>query len=526
MQTAVLPVTTCDEIDRRIRNFVWGSTEEERKVCLVAWDKVCIPKEKGGLGLRLARQLNRAFLTKLAFTFLKEKDKLWVQVLEHKYFRQSEVGLVRRNLRSLSSLWKGLTHEWETMLAGSRSAIRDGTDTLFWSDKWVDADIRLIDYADTAAAEFDLSCTVASMVNTEGQWDYPRLERLFTPDAVDIVAGMTPPQASRGADDWVWGLENSGSFSIKSAYNLICQTNSMSDSILSKAVWRWNGPGRIKHFLWLATMDKLLTNDARRRRGLCADGSCCWCGTTDETSLHVLQDCTFAKSVWLKVGGFACDGADWNNEAVDWFQRFLGGDKELRFGIVCWYLWRARNERLFAGSLEKESSVASRCLNWESKVQGALNFESCFLGSARKEQLIQVAWKAGPQGWLTLGTCSITRAELRGALEGIRLAWSTGFKKVEVQIDSLAAIAILLDKNPVINHHHAIEVFEFRDWVRKDWEIKLKHVYREGNQVADFLARLGHKLPRGCHSVPLSDCNLAYHVRLDCMGISEPRLVN
>ncbi|CAN1157418.1 Putative ribonuclease H protein At1g65750 [Linum perenne] len=26
MQTAVLPVTTCDEIDRRIRNFVWGST--------------------------------------------------------------------------------------------------------------------------------------------------------------------------------------------------------------------------------------------------------------------------------------------------------------------------------------------------------------------------------------------------------------------------------------------------------------------------------------------------------------------
>ncbi|CAN1127664.1 Putative ribonuclease H protein At1g65750, partial [Linum perenne] len=120
---------------------------------------------------------------------------------------------------------------------------------------------------------------------------------------------------------------------------------------------------------------------------------------------------------------------------------------------------------------------------------------------------------------INLGTCSITRAEIRGALEGIRLAWLTGFKKVEVQMDSLAA-------NPVISHQHVIEVFEFRDWVSKDWEIKLKHVYREGNPVADFLAQLGHKLPRGCHSIPLSDCNLAYHVRYDCMGISEPRLVN
>ncbi|CAN1779642.1 Putative ribonuclease H protein At1g65750 [Linum perenne] len=431
---------------------------------------------------------------------------------------------------------------------------------MFWTDKWADVDIRLLDFAVPTTADLDLSCTVASMVNSEGQWDFPRLDRLLTPDAVDIVAGMTPPQASRGPDDWIWSLETSGRFSIKSAYNLICETNSISDSPLWKAVWHWNGPERIKYFLWLATMDKLLTNDARRRRGLCVDGSCRWCGSADETSLHVLRDCTFAKTVWLKVGDFPCDGADWNSSASDWFQRFLGGDKGLRFGIVCWYLWRARNERLFAGSLDKEASVASKCLNWECKVREALNFESCILGTARKEQLIQVAWKAGPQGWLTvnsdgsvlgnhskaaaggllrneegkclqafainLGVCSITRAEIRGALEGLRLAWLTGFKKVEVQMDSLAAIAILLDMSPVINHQHAVEVYQFRDWVSKDWEIKLKHVYREGNQAADYLARLGHKLHRGCHSIPLSDCNLAYHVRYDCMGISEPRLVN
>ncbi|CAN1162261.1 Putative ribonuclease H protein At1g65750 [Linum perenne] len=86
MQTSVLPVKTCDEIDRRIRNFVWGTIEDARKICLKAWEKVCLSKEAGGLGLRLARQLNQAYLTKLAFTFVKEKDKLCVKVLENKYY--------------------------------------------------------------------------------------------------------------------------------------------------------------------------------------------------------------------------------------------------------------------------------------------------------------------------------------------------------------------------------------------------------------------------------------------------------
>ncbi|CAN1322897.1 Putative ribonuclease H protein At1g65750 [Linum perenne] len=104
-----------------------------------------------------------------------------------------------------------------------------------------------------------------------------------------------------------------------------------------------------------------------------------------------------------------------------------------------------------------------------------------------------------------LGKCSITRAEIRGALEGIRLAWARGFRKVQVQIDSEAAVAILLDSSQTIDH---------------------RHVYREANKAADYLANLGHSLDRGCHSVPLTDCNLAYCIRHDCMGISNPRLVN
>ncbi|CAN1756518.1 Putative ribonuclease H protein At1g65750, partial [Linum perenne] len=235
---------------------------------------------------------------------------------------------------------------------------------------------------------------------------------------------------------------------------------------LWKVVWKWKGPNRIKHFLWLAAKDKLLTNEGRRRRGLCSNAICNWCGSDAETVEHVLRDCEFANSTW-------------------------------RAGPEGWLI-----------------------VNTDGSVQG-INGKAAAGGLLRDEAgncLFAFA--------INLGNCSITRAEIRGALEGIRAAWREGFRKVEEQIDSQAAIAILLDKNQLLDHQHGIEVLEFRDWVAKDWDLRLKHIYREANQAADYLANLGHTLPMGCHSISCSDCNLAYHVRYDCMGISEPRLIN
>jgi len=51
MQTATLPRSTCDELDRKTRCFLWGGTAMERKPHLVSWDIVKLPKEKGGLGI-------------------------------------------------------------------------------------------------------------------------------------------------------------------------------------------------------------------------------------------------------------------------------------------------------------------------------------------------------------------------------------------------------------------------------------------------------------------------------------------
>ncbi|CAN1824351.1 Putative ribonuclease H protein At1g65750 [Linum perenne] len=105
---------------------------------------------------------------------------------------------------------------------------------------------------------------------------------------------------------------------------------------------------------------------------------------------------------------------------------------------------------------------------------------------------------------MNLGQCYITRAEIRGAITGLELAWEYGFWQVELQVDSQAAIA-LLSSTAVPEH---------------------QQVFREANKAADFLASQGYEFPFGTHLFSLSNCKLGHIMRYDCLGVSEPRLIS
>lgn len=88
MQVTSIPSGVCEAIDKRIRNFLWGNKEGERKIHLVRWEVVTRLKDQGGLGLRKAKDMNTAFLAKIGWRMEMEKDKLWVQVITNKYARR------------------------------------------------------------------------------------------------------------------------------------------------------------------------------------------------------------------------------------------------------------------------------------------------------------------------------------------------------------------------------------------------------------------------------------------------------
>ena len=51
MQCCALPAKVCLVVDKLKRDFLWGSTQEKRKLYLVNWSTVTLPKDRRGLGI-------------------------------------------------------------------------------------------------------------------------------------------------------------------------------------------------------------------------------------------------------------------------------------------------------------------------------------------------------------------------------------------------------------------------------------------------------------------------------------------
>ncbi|CAN1168444.1 Putative ribonuclease H protein At1g65750 [Linum perenne] len=347
MQTSLIPTTTCEAIDKKIRDFVWGSSDQERKIHLVSWDRICAPKSEGGLGLRLASHLNRAYMTKLAYLFFTNEEALWVRILQSKYFKDGRDGLVQKKLPSKSAVWRGISREWATMTQGIRALIHDGAATAFWTARWVDSDLRLIEFANTEVQGFNIDDSVADFVDENGSWDLQKLTPLLQPEGLNMVAGSSPPVAGSGEDDWCWGGESNGHFSIKSAYELLRSNVQAADTLWDK-IWRWKGPARVNHFLWLAAQNKLLTNSQRVKRKIASDGSCGYCQDESEDVIHILRDCRFAKEVWELSGIQAPNPQAWQVQRQEW----------LRIGITSAEL-QARNWEIRLQHTYREANKAA-----------------------------------------------------------------------------------------------------------------------------------------------------------------------
>ena len=55
-----IPKAMVTRLERIQRNFLWGSSVECFKYPLVAWEKVCLPREMAGLGIQKLVPFNQA----------------------------------------------------------------------------------------------------------------------------------------------------------------------------------------------------------------------------------------------------------------------------------------------------------------------------------------------------------------------------------------------------------------------------------------------------------------------------------
>ncbi|CAN1308355.1 Putative ribonuclease H protein At1g65750 [Linum perenne] len=116
------------------------------------------------------------------------------------------------------------------------------------------------------------------------------------------------------------------------------------------------------------------------------------------------------------------------------------------------------------------------------------------------------------------------RAEIRGIVEGMKLAWNKGIRKLRIQSDSKAAVEMLVNRrNPVGQHSNLVE--QFFELSSRPWEVSIHHIYREANYAANYLANFGHSFGFVVHVLDAPDSSLLYWLNFDAVGSCTTRLI-
>ncbi|GKV19324.1 hypothetical protein SLEP1_g29604 [Rubroshorea leprosula] len=365
------------------RRFLWGGSEENKRISWVGWDSVCKSKEEGGLGVKNLGIFNVALLGKWRWRLLEEENALWRRVIEAKY-KVNRINEWRGGEWDVhgSSWWKEL---WRLDTMGSDSegwlseniekVVREGSKTLFWLDKWAGP----IPLKSRFNRLFRISGDKDALISTMGEWEDGewkwrwRWRRNLLAWELELLQELTDTlqgnQLIQGQEDyWIWQQDYKGKYTVKSAYNLL-QTNSNPGRIDNyKLIWNKNVPLKVSAFAWKATQNKIPTKDNLWKRGIRSmerDLTCTLCGQYPEETDHLLFTCRTAWLLWSSCynwWGIAVPQhhKGWNHlqQHADLF--FEEKSKQawlVTWFAVIWSIWTWRNQKVFNENTDSVSNM-------------------------------------------------------------------------------------------------------------------------------------------------------------------------
>ena len=96
MSTFLLPISLSEKLQKMMNSFWWGpKSDGGRRINWLNWDKLCLRKEKGGLGFRNLCDFNLAMLGKQGWNLITKPDSLIARLLKARYYRSGDFLLTR-----------------------------------------------------------------------------------------------------------------------------------------------------------------------------------------------------------------------------------------------------------------------------------------------------------------------------------------------------------------------------------------------------------------------------------------------
>lgn len=124
-------------------------------------------------------------------------------------------------------------------------------------------------------------------------------------------------------------------------------------------LWKAACPLKMILFSWLLFQNKNLSWEMLQKRGWQGPGGCSLCLSAEETNYHLFFQCQASQQVWYELYlsldfpylGFSSvqDGFFWWSAQID--------TRRTLFILVCWSIWKWRNDSIFNSSPRPISSI-------------------------------------------------------------------------------------------------------------------------------------------------------------------------
>ncbi|PNY10809.1 ribonuclease H, partial [Trifolium pratense] len=331
-------------------------------------------------------------------------EEYWCSVLRGKYNGDigQNVGTVSgagSNLRKTLSDLKPMIERFSFWDVG------DGCDIDAWRDAWIEEGLCLDQHMHIPSQL--QGKRVCDLVDEEGQWNWNLFDSWMPSIFKQKIAAVLPPNVDNGRDERVGVGGNKRDFSVTSMYNNLCGFNKED-----------------AHYMCVMGL---------------SHATCSYCQIVEETTIHVLRDCTLAKEIWLRVVPMANRGDSFMGDLQNWFCFNMNnsvtwsseGAWNVFWAVACYLLWIWRNKELHIEGYTRPNRPAQQVRKMAGEYIEAMKNSSIVLN--RVQVASMVGWIPPKSDFIKLNTdCASKRMQLAGCggvARGSQGEWIGGYAK-------------------------------------------------------------------------------------------------
>ncbi|KAH9696063.1 putative reverse transcriptase/RNA-dependent DNA polymerase [Citrus sinensis] len=409
-----LPKGLCDDIQKSIAKFWWGSREDRYGIHWSRWDKMSQAKSRGGLGFRDLTSFNQALVAKQAWRLLQLPNSLLARVLQAKYYKYSSL-LNATAGSNPSFIWKSILWGRQVIDKGARWRVGNGRKIRTYKDNWLP---RPDTFKPISPQKLPAKTMVAELIDEENQWIVSKLEQNFLPQDIEAILQIPLPRTKK-EDEVLWHYDKRGEYSVKSGYQIAFRlkfqdmtSSSGSCSRQWNVLWSLELPEKIKIFMWRAIKNILPTTENLWKRKCLPEPTCPRCHKSVETISHALFECKAARKTWnLAPSTFELQNVP-GQDIFSYAQNLCSNSRRNKAELMimyCWAIWFARNKLIFERKKIEPMVSAAKAESVLEAYQRVRKTGTLHIRNTREES--QQRWSPPPTNVLKLNVDATTNSK-------------------------------------------------------------------------------------------------------------------